>query len=34
MGGSEIFPSFGQLDLEWTEVSVRRVQQGTGKGTA
>lgn len=27
-------PSFGQLDLEWTEVSVLRVQQGTGQGTA
>jgi len=29
MGGSEVFlPNFGQLVLEWTEVTVLRVQQG------
>lgn len=35
MGGSEISVlSFGQLDLEWTEISVLQVRQGTGHGTA
>lgn len=35
MGGSESsLPSFGQLDLEWTKVSERRLQQGKGQGSA